>query len=504
MRSAMGMPIGRRRVIQLLGAAGAAVSLAACGGGSPAPTETAKPASAPASQSPASQSAEKPAATGQPAEKSAPAAAAPALGAPVNVVQWLVTKPGEIDAMTKDVVKTEFQARNGGVTVENLFIPGNQMLTKLNTGVQGGNAPDIAYIDETYLPDLFEQKAILPIPKDVFDVEKEMGPFVTSQFFIPPGPDAKFYALPMGYFARSVFYNIDFLARYNYQPKDVPPKWDDLIKFVQPMTKWEGNKVVESGWAMGGGHDVFSWMGAFVQLGGWYYLTQRKSGWGSPENEQAAQHTLDLWDKHKLDSRTNIPATELFGNGKAALICTQTNYFGTLQAQYPNIKWGTLPKPSFTGGGPYGLFEPDVGFAVTSQTKDPKVLDGTWKLFQYMQGPDYMRRYCRLRGVHPTILSLQKEKLFSVDDPQWHAIALKAKPGNFTSEGYSPQPFFDIRSDSMNAIRNDGKPIKETLQAAATKVDAELAKYKFPWTILSKEEFAKHPEWSDGKIPVKS
>src|SRR5262249_61637593 len=105
---------------------------------------------------------------GQLAEKSTPAALAPGQGGPVNVVQWLVTKPGEIDAMTKDVIKAEFQAPNGAITVENLFIPGNQMLTKLNTGVQGGNAPDIAYIDETYLPDLFEQKALHAIPKDVF------------------------------------------------------------------------------------------------------------------------------------------------------------------------------------------------------------------------------------------------------------------------------------------------------------------------------------------------
>jgi peptide/nickel transport system substrate-binding protein len=80
----MAMPIGRRRLVKLLGAAGAVTSLAACGGGPPPPTETRKeaaPASQPTSPGPTTAPA---AATTAPAAASAkPAASGATADGPV-------------------------------------------------------------------------------------------------------------------------------------------------------------------------------------------------------------------------------------------------------------------------------------------------------------------------------------------------------------------------------------------------------------------------------------
>src|SRR5262245_15723393 len=217
-----GFPITRRGALRLLGLGASGALLAACGQAA-APT----PAAAPPKP------ADKPAAA---APTTAPAAAAPAAAGQVKLSLWWFDR-ATINAMTKDVLKSEFMAKNTNIVVEEQLIPGGQMLTKLNASIQAKAPPDVIYIDETYLPDLFSQKALHPIPKDVFDVEKEMGPFTAFHMKLP---DDKFYALPMGWFARSLFYNADLLKQSGFAAKDIPTKWDDLIR---QNPGWSGGRI---------------------------------------------------------------------------------------------------------------------------------------------------------------------------------------------------------------------------------------------------------------------
>ncbi len=421
----------------------------------------------------------------------------PTLPPPVTISLWWFDR-STINEMTKFVLESEFAAKEPWITVKDQIIPGAQMLVKLNTSVQAGNPPDVIYIDETFLPDLIEQKALHPIPPELFNVEKEMGAFTAFEMKMP---DGKFYALPMGHFARSVYYNIEVLKKHKYEVKDIPNKWPELIRFAQTMTKWEGTKVVQSGFALTG----FETSGAAVSMGGWLASTRKKHGYGQPPWQAAWEFRLDLLDKYKLDSRTNIPPTEFFGQNGYALMTMQTFYSGFLKNQFPGIKWGTLPKIVFREGTPQGIYEPDVGWAVTTVSKDPRVVDASWRLWSYMQSPGYMRRYCRFRGVDPTILSVQQEKQYSIEDVEWRGQATKRIPGNHTGDGYPDAVVWTPIGNIATRILNDAKnaaDIKKIIAEESPAIDKTFAAYKHSYTMLSKEEWTANPQWSNGKIPM--
>ena len=503
---APGRTLRRRDILWLLGLGAGSSLLAACAG-TPSPTAAPK-VEAPKAEAPkagataaAAPTAVAPTTAAAPTTVAAPTtAAAPAkgTGAPVKLSLWWFDR-ATINNMTKEVLKSEFMVKNPNIQVEEQLIPGGQMLTKLNTAIQSKSPPDVIYIDETYLPDLFSQKALHPIPPDVFNVEKEMGAFTA---FAMKLTDGKYYALPMGWFARSLFYNADLLKQHGFEAKDIPTKWSDLIRWAKDLTTWDGDKVVQTGHALAGASAQFVQDGAFVQMGGWRWQTRKKSGLDTPEYRAARKLVADMYDTHKLDSRRGIDSQEFFGQGKAVTMVMQGFYMGFLKTQFPNLQWGTLPKPTFTGGPPYGIYEPDVGWAVTTVRNEPSVLDAAWKLWAFMQGPDYMRRYCRFRGVNPSILSVQQEKQFTEEDVEWRGVAIKAKPGNFTSEGYYSPQMATIYTDNFNTFINENKPIEDSVTALAAETDKLAQSYCCGYTILSKEEFQQHPEWSNGKIPI--
>jgi ABC-type glycerol-3-phosphate transport system substrate-binding protein len=293
------------------------------------------------------------------------------------------------------------------------------------------------------------------------------------------------------------------LKQSRLEVKDIPTKWDDLIRWAKDLTKWDGDKVVQTGHALTNFSGWFVSDAAHVQMGGWKWLSRKKHGLDTPEYRASRKLVNEMFDKHRLDSRTGVDSQEFFGQGKVVTMMMQGFYMGFLTTQFPNLNWGTLPAPTFTGqGGPHNIYEPDVGWAVTTVRTDPAVMDAAWKLWSFMQGPDYMRRYCRFRGVNPSILSVQKEKQFTDEDVQWRGVAITAQPGNHTSEGYYSPQMAALISDNVLTWIKEKKPIEASIKDVSAQLDKLLAEYCCGYTILSKEEFQQNPGWSGGRVPI--
>jgi ABC-type glycerol-3-phosphate transport system substrate-binding protein len=292
----------------------------------------------------------------------------------------------------------------------------------------------------------------------------------------------------------AVYYNADLLEESGQTWKDIPKKWDEFIPWAKKLTTWEGDELVQTGFAFSGGGAGLSDAIRF-QLGGWWFIDDHTCAWTQPETVQAYQFTLDLFDKEKLDDRAGLPGADTFAQGKAVTAHFWTWRQGFWMTEYEDLNWGTVPNPTFSGEGPYGRASDDVGFSVTTQREGHGIIEACWTLWRYFVGPDYMRRYVKFRGVHPSLIELWDEPDFSEDNDRWRAIAITTSPGNYRAPGVWPAEISDAWSRSWTRCRDEGTPVEEALADACREMETVLERQEEWPLILGKKAWEEHPEW---------
>jgi multiple sugar transport system substrate-binding protein len=469
--------------------------LAAC---SSSPATPAPPVNAPAPAQPA--------ATTQPAATAKPAGQAPAQssgsGQSVKLTSWF-TDRRSINDMTEKVAVPEFQSRNPGLTVEVQYVPEAQIQQKLLAAKTANNAPDVTSIDETFEDTLWKSKALLAIPGSVIDVRKEMGNKVADQYRLPPGQaQGDYFGLPNGTFGGVLYYNEDLLAELKYTPDQIPTKWDDFLKWAKDITKWNGNTLERTGFAIFGTEDSLR-TEYRIQMGGWQdgniFPTKETVSLNRDLEYQAVKFVMDIFDVHKLDAKDGVTYQDKFGTGKAVTTFAWTWNNGFFETQYNLQNYGIKLAPQVDPSKqnwPLGAAGPDVGFCGTTQSTNQAQVDATWKLWRYLVGPDYLKRYCVLRGVQPSLKSMWTDPAFSEDKSgkKWAALATKMKPGNNLDYGFNSIELGTILARAMPQIRDEGTDPKTVLPQIEQAANDYL-KQNPQWSILSAEDYMAHPEW---------
>ena len=165
---------------------------------------------------------------------------------------------------------------------------------------------------------------------------------------------------------------------------------------------------------------------------------------------------------------------ELFGSGKCAMLLGGTFIYDTLKSKFPNLDFSVVPHPYFAKGKPVtptGAWH----FGVNPRTAQK---EATAQFVRDMLGEDLSVLWFKLRPYPPTLNSVwQKEAAtFSIDmwkiaqsELQTTALARPATPGF--------REYEDILRVALRDMQSGGN-VKDTLTAAATKIDREIAKYK--------------------------
>lgn len=410
--------------------------------------------------------------------------------AAIEVSAWF-TDRRTINAMTEEVLANEFNAQNPNINVDLQFVPGSEVLTKLQAAHAASQAPDLAAIDEEMMPALVPQGILHGIPEEIIDVRVEMGERVADFYRFP---DSNYYALPNGNMCSCLYYNIDLLEENGYTPEDIPANWTDFVTWAEELTVWEGDDLVQTGFSFNGDG---IWLADAIrfQNGGWWFIDDKTCAWTEPETAQAYQFVLDLFDVHRLQDRLGLPSVDQFTQGKAV-----TSYFWTWRqgfflTEFPDINFGTLPNPSHSGEGPYGRASEDLGFSISSQSDDNNVIDASWTLWRYLVGPDYQRRYVRFRGVQPSLKVLWDEEEFSTDDQSWKGLAITTTPGHFISPGVWPSEISDELTRSWTRVRDEGESIEVALAEACAEVEEILGRREEWPLIIGKNRWEANPQW---------
>ena len=414
-----------------------------------------------------------------------------------NLIAWF-TDRRTINEMTEQVAIPEFQEANPDIAVEMQFVRAAELQQKLLTSKAAGNAPDVSSIDETFLDTLTKQEVLRPIPEETLDVTGEMGELTAYLYRIPQGADdGRYYGLPNGVFSAALYYNNTLLQEMGYTPEDIPSTWDEFLLWAKEVTVWDGDTLTTAG--MGLFANEFSlWEDYRFQNAG------AIDGNPFPDKEtmrltddvsvQAWQFIMDIFNVHQLDSiAEGMVSRDRFGAGGAVTLYQWTWFNGFMDTQYPDVDWGIVIPPSFSGEPLYGRRGPDVGFTLTTQNENN--LDAALTFYRYLVGPEYLARYCKLRGIQPSLKSMWETPEFNEESgPHWAAIAIKNRPENTVDPGFWPVELVNITNRLAPSIRDEGEDIVTVLQREEAAAN-EFLQANPQWSILSAADYEANPQW---------
>jgi hypothetical protein len=106
-----------------------------------------------------------------------------------------------------------------------------------------------------------------------------------------------------------------------------------------------------------------------------------------------------------------------------------------------------------------------------------------------------LAKYCKLRGVQPSLKSMWEDPNFSAESgAQWAAVSTKNRPENSVDWGFNPRELTDILGRALPSIRDEGQDIATVLKALDEEGTTFLTNNK-QWSILSAADYEANPQW---------
>ncbi|MCP4543217.1 MAG: extracellular solute-binding protein [Chloroflexi bacterium] len=363
-----------------------------------------------------------------------------------------------------------FEARYPNIKIKTEDVPGEEQRTKVHAAWVSKEGPDLTYD--------FDQQADHAragiIPSISNDVMPSSWLDEHDFYSVRPLDDGKPYALMTGAMGPIMYYNKDIFDEAGYTGQDIPTTWDEFARFAKELTVWDGDTMVQAGFAFNE-YARYIWIDMIYQQGG-HVHNMEQALFNSPEGEQAWQTLLDFYDTHKINSREFLIWDEAFGTGKAAVAQNWTWFGDHLTHNYPTVNWRPAFYPTFTGSAPYGRIALDgPGFMVTNLAEGDR-LKAAWEFFKFQcyeyQGLD---EYFSTMGdvlyitPHPDYAELAAaaanaaEPTFNDLASMQLSILRQQIDAGMVFPGEISAPHDDMWTKIEDAIVFEGRPIKEVL-----------------------------------------
>jgi multiple sugar transport system substrate-binding protein len=376
--------LSRRAFLRVLGMAGGAAVLAACGQGA---TSGGGATAAPEATT-----------TGGAAPE---ATTAPASGGGQEVsLLWG-------DTTNSHAPLIEDFTKQTGIKVNQTIVQYNERLNKITTAVQGGGGFDVVQMDTIWTAQFAQAGWVEDLTARITDAITKDVPDSSLSAVRYGG---KLYGMPLFNSAKHLFYNDKLLKDGGFNAP--PATLDEFVTQAMALTK-------EGQWG-----SVWSWKQSEALICDWVAIMFTKAGaqvlddagkavFHTKGGTEALQWMVDLLYTHKVADPASLEYTEddvrkALETGKYALTY---NWEGTLpeandpqkSQAAPNVKIALLPgsadvKSSSVNG--------SEGWAIL---KGAKNADAAWALLEYMASPAWQKKAAEIAGDYPILSSLYSD-----------------------------------------------------------------------------------------------
>lgn len=440
------------------------LATAGCGGGSSPPS----PPSAPAAQ-------------GQPgAGSGAPATAAGGKQVELNFY-YPVAVGGPITKIVEAMV-ADFMAANPGIKVTPVFSGSyNDTLTKVQTLIQGGQAPEVAVLLSTDIYTLIDQDAIVPL--DSFIQKDPDGKAFMDDFF--PAfmrnsvADGKVWGIPFQRSTVVLYWNKDLFKAAGLNPDQPPKNWQELVDFAKRV-----NRPDQGVWGLkipSDGYPYWLLQGFAIQSGrNLMDDTGKNVYFNSAENVKALEFFVSLAKTHKVMPEGVIAwaatPTDFLG-GKAAMIYHTTGSLTNIKknAQFP---FGV----AFLPAGDKGYGTPTGGGNLYVFNKiSPEKQAAAWKFVRFMTQPERLAQWSMDTGyIAPRKSSYETVKMkdFIAQNPEYLVAREQLQHAQAELSVHNNPQVYKAYNDKLQAIVTGRMGVKEALDGAQKESEQILAPFR--------------------------
>ncbi|MFJ1864640.1 ABC transporter substrate-binding protein [Streptomyces sp. NPDC088097] len=266
---------------------------------------------------------------------------------PVTVTYWSSSAGAQ---QTADA----FNKTHPNIQVKFSAVPGGpDGAAKLANAVKGGNAPDIATMDYSALPEFASGG-------NLEDLSATSGELVSAKF-----PEAvqslvklggRTWAVPFDVTPLELFYRKDIFEKHGVA---VPKTWEEYKAAGEKINKADPSIRITN---FGGG-DPAALAGLAWQAGGRWYGTEGEK-WKVAVDDPPSRKVAEYWNG--LMASGVASKTPLWGEGEAkerssgqvATVIGAAWTAGTFLANYPDLKgkWGIAPLPTWDGRPATGMY----------------------------------------------------------------------------------------------------------------------------------------------------
>lgn len=285
------------------------------------------------------------------------------------------------------------------------------MEQKLLTAIASNEVPDIVLWDRFNTGVYAPKGALAPLDEYIAKDNVDM-----TQFYAPAVDEMTandvIYGIPLTVDSRVLFYNKDLLEEAGVDPASITD-WESLRDAAIKLTKWDGDKLVQSGFSLKDVGLFNNWIG---QAGG-KMIDDSTNPPTAAFNTEAGLKVLEYWNQlQNIDKVYQLGFEDGFGGDgfKAGKVAITFNGPWILESyKEAGLNFGVIGQPEGYNGeksammGGFGLVIPNGA----------KNADGAWEFIKWwtMQ-PENGVEFCKISGNLPANIEAAKDPYFTDDE----------------------------------------------------------------------------------------
>jgi multiple sugar transport system substrate-binding protein len=361
----------------------------------------------------------------------------------------------------------QFESEHPNIKVKHEAI-NDQYMDVIKTRLIGDAAPDVFYLDSFEAPLLMQHGVLEPLESYVtpqFDLA-DFQPSLLKAFQL----NGHTYGLPKDFSTLALFYNKnDFQAAGIKQP---PKTWEQLRKFSKKLTLDRNRDGRNERYGFGISPDLSRQYFMMKAFGGQLTDQQGNAVFATKDSLKGLQLIVDQYRKdHSSAQPSDIGAnsgSEMFGQGKAAMVIEGSWAIPYLKETFPNIDFAIAELPKINAKKETMAYT--VAYVMNKKTKHK---EAAWELISYLTGKEGMKAWAKEGLALPARSSVLQE-LGYADNPLYAPFVIGASYATVWQAGETlPTVMTNFNNQFISALIGE-QSLQDAMKKAQNSANKEI------------------------------